>query len=84
MPMYNVLCPECGLDTEKLISFDEFKLHSDRECPVECPNCKQETAFYSLTHLKENLTYKSDNVMNFYSPSTQERWYRGMEGLGKS
>jgi phage FluMu protein Com len=83
MPMYNLLCENCKLDEDTFATYDEFIAHSSSECPIECPKCKELKAFYSLTHLKENLNTNYKDVMNFYGPSVQEQWYRGFEGLGK-
>ena len=83
MPMYNLLCEDCNLDTETFTTYSDFCSHNTKETAVECPKCKEKKAYYSLTHLKENLKPDYKDVMNFYSPSTQERWYRGFEGLGR-
>lgn len=83
MPVYNMLCPKCGMDKEEFVPYDTFITHNSSELPVECPCCKEHTAFYSLTHLKENLKWRSDNVLNYYAPGEQEKWFRGFEDLGR-
>ena len=83
MPMYNILCEDCQLDKDEFATYSEFCEHNNKETAIICPKCGNKTAFYSLTHLKSNLIPVYKDVMNFYSPSTQERWYRGFEGLSK-
>lgn len=83
MPMYNLLCENCKLDEDTFATYEEFTSHNSQEHPIDCPKCKEKRAYYSLTHLKENLKPEYKDVMNFYSPSVSEQWYRGMEGLGR-
>lgn len=83
MPMYNVLCPECGHDKEEFTTYENFCEHNSSEHPITCPNCGKETAFYSLTHLKENLHQKWGDVLNFFGSTEQEKWFRGMNDLGR-
>lgn len=81
--MYNLLCPSCGLDKDILTTYETYLQHNTAETAILCPHCSNTTAFYSLTHLKENLRFIDKEVLNFYGPGTQERWYRGFNDLGK-
>lgn len=83
MPVYNRLCPACHTETEVVVSYDAFVEHSSTETAITCPCCGQPTAFYSLSHLKENLQLKEDNVLNFYGPGEQEKWFRSFGDLGR-
>lgn len=83
MPMYNLLCENCKLDEDTFATYDEFIAHNTSKTSIKCPKCGKKKAYYSLTHLKENLNPEYKDVLNFYSASTQEQWYRGFEGLGR-
>lgn len=83
MPAYNLLCPECGLDKDEFVSYAEFTAHDRVELAILCPKCGKHTAFYSLTHLKQNLRLQESDVLNFYGPCEQEKWFRGFGDLGK-
>jgi DNA-directed RNA polymerase subunit M/transcription elongation factor TFIIS len=83
MPAYNMLCPECGMDKDEFVPYTTFCEHNTRETAITCPKCGKETAFYSLTHLKENLRLQESDILNFYGPGEQEKWFRNLEGLGK-
>ena len=83
MPTYNLICTHCRLDKEEFATYTEFLEHNSSSTAVVCPKCGKKTAFYSLSHLKENLKMSEKDVMNFYSPGEQEKWFRGFEDLGK-
>ena len=83
MPSYNMLCPECGLDKDDFTTYENFIEHNSSDTAIPCPKCGKTSAFYSLTHLPQNLKLVEGDVLNFYGPCQQEQWFRGFEGLGR-
>ena len=83
MPAYNILCNECKMDADAFVPYDTFCNHADEEHAITCPVCGKKSAFYSLSHLKENLKPVYNDVLNFYESGTQEKWMRGLGSLGK-
>jgi putative FmdB family regulatory protein len=79
MPFYTYVCEKCG-------NFDKMRPISDRDTPVDCPECGEPTAKRAVTGTRFNLTgdgWPSKNIRVANQMSKRNRHLKTKEEEAK-